>query len=199
MVLPIVKAFTDNASLKDFRTALVILFLFDLLFSTINALNAVIGFYLPIKGNALFYLLMGRYLDIRTKELSRCYEGVMFILSCVIMVIIGIVASTDNVRILSGYSSPITALLTISVFLLVTGRTFACREWLWKLDRLCFCVYLVHPVFTNLVYKYLKISPLVFGNYVFIGIICFFFSFTVLGFTSSWVINKIPILRENVL
>ena len=71
-------------------------------------------------------------------------------------------------------------------------------NYLWQMDRLCFCVYLVHPVFINFMYKFIKITPLNI-RIIPIGITVFFMIFVIVSFVASFILNKIPFLRKNVL
>ena len=59
-------------------------------------------------------------------------------------------------------------------------------------------MYLIHPVFINFMYKFIKITPLNI-KIIPIGIVMFFLIFVIVSFMSSWILNKIPILRKNVL
>ena len=96
------------------------------------------------------------------------------------------------------YDSPIIAFLAVTLFLILKDFKFNEYNWLWEIDRLCFCVYLIHPVFINFMYKFIKITPLNI-KIIPIGIVMFFLIFVIVSFMSSWILNKIPILRKNVL
>lgn len=198
LLLPIIKAFTDRATRKDLRTALAILFLFNLLIQTLNGISPGIGFYLPIRTSAIFYLMLGRYLDEEIHCTLYKYKHLLLIAAIAATVAISLVAP-ENVAVVLGYSSPVTALLTVAIFCSVRGCSFRNIEILRKADRLCFAVYLCHPVFTNLVYKFLRVTPLVFDNFIIIGIVLFWIIFAICGFISAKVINLIPVLRRNVL
>ena len=69
---------------------------------------------------------------------------------------------------------------------------------MWNVDRLCFGVYLIHPVFINFTYKLLKVSPVSFNLYWLVmpvfGVI-----FVIIAFFGSWIMSKIKPLREYVL
>lgn len=198
LILPIIKAFTDRADRKDLRTALTILFLFNLLIQTLNGISYEIGFYLPIRTSAIFYLMLGRYLDEEIPYTIYKYKHILLVSAMIALIVISLVAP-NNASVVLGYSSPITAFMVIVIFCSVRGCHFRNIEILWKADRLCFAVYLCHPVFTNLVYKFLRVTPLVFGRFIIIGIVVFYIIFVICGFASAKVINSIPILRKNVL
>ena len=62
-------------------------------------------------------------------------------------------------------------------------------------DRMCFCVYLVHPVFTNGFYKFLGIYPAKYGMYQLMTFVEWFL-FVILAFFASWIIRIIKPLRK---
>lgn len=101
----------------------------------------------------------------------------------------------------SGYDSPSIAVMSILLFSIIKELTMP-KIWLnklWTMDRLCFEVYLVHPVFTNLFYKVLNLSPLIFGKWIPIGILFFWVIFTICGFVSAKIISMIRPLKKYVL
>lgn len=91
LVLPIIKLFIDNASSRDFIMALAVLFIFNLCVSTINSINPAVGFYLPIKGNSLFYLLLGRYLDKELEGTPKNYRVYLLICSAAALILLPII------------------------------------------------------------------------------------------------------------
>ena len=198
LVLPIIKAFTDRATQKEMRTALTILFLFNLFIQTLNGINPVIGFYLPIRTSAIFYLMLGRYLDEEIPYTIYKYKHILLVAAMIALIVISLVAP-NNASVVLGYSSPVTALLTVAIFCSLRGCRFRNIEILWKTDRLCFSVYLCHPVFTNLVYKLFRVTPLMFGNLIIFGIVSFWAIFVICGFIIAKMLNLIPVLRKNVL
>lgn len=69
---------------------------------------------------------------------------------------------------------------------------------IWKIDRLCFGVYLIHPVFIQFVYRMLKINPCSFRLY-WMAAMLFFAAFAICSFAASFIMQLIPWLRRNVL
>lgn len=63
--------------------------------------------------------------------------------------------------------------------------------------ELCFAVYLIHPVFLNLAYKYFNVTPLSF--FVGVSLPMFFLSTLLLSAACAWILWKIPLLRKYVL
>mgnify|MGYP005768132739 CR=1 FL=1 len=198
LIFPIIKIFSDNASKKEYKTVLCIVFLFNLCFATVNDIYPLIGFYLPVRGNSLFYMLLGRYLDVEKEEYPKDRVLYVLIFCLAILLILGAVDS-EIISILTGYCSPLIGIMSAAIFLCVSRIKIKQSNILWKLDRLCFGVYLVHPVFTNLFYKFFNITPLLFERLIPLGIFLFFLMFAVLSFIASYIMNKIPILKRYVL
>lgn len=108
-------------------------------------------------------------------------------------------------RLLGGYSAqmaynhPFTVVLSLLLFgagMLSHGET-AVSPFLRRLARYSFAVYLVHPVFLNLAYKFFRITPLDFP--VGISLPVFFVVTLLLAVTAAWALNRFPPLRKYVL
>lgn len=196
MVLPIVKAFTDKAAKKEIEIALIILFLFNLFIQTLNNISPIIGFYLPIKTNAIFYLILGKYLDEKLPEVVIKNQKKLLLVFVIIAITISVILPS-KANVLLGYSSPIIAIIAICIYSCV--RRFETNRNIWNIDRLCFAVYLVHPVFTNAAYKFIRVTPLIFGKAVVVGILVFWMIFAFCGFTCAWILSRISILRKYVI
>ena len=70
---------------------------------------------------------------------------------------------------------------------------------LWALDRLCFAVYLIHPLFIHFCYRFLKVTPLDMGKGYVLATVVFCLVFTMCSFAGSFILNRIKLLRENIL
>ena len=198
LCLPVIKAFTDKAARTDIRTTLTVMFLFNLLIQTSNGIIPVIGFYLPVRTSAIFYLMLGRYLDEKIPEFIYKYKHLLFFIACISIIALSLIA-LNYTSVVLGYSSPITAFMVIVIFCCIKGHDFRKKELLWNMDRLCFALYLCHPVFTNLVYKLFRITPLMFDDFIIAGIFVFWAFFVICGFMSARVIHMIPPLRKIVM
>lgn len=107
------------------------------------------------------------------------------------------------------YNYPFTVLLALCLFGagLVRERSHVIESGaeavkkntkLWeKAAQLCFAVYLIHPVFLNLFYKYYNISPLSFS--IGISLPLFFLGTLVLSGVAAYILRFIPVLRKYVL
>lgn len=91
------------------------------------------------------------------------------------------------------------AVLSIAVFCLFMGVKSDKIDFIWKIDRLCFGVYLIHPVFINFVYKFLKITPVTFDTFYPAMTFVFWIIFVIVSFVGVWIMYQIPILKKYIL
>ena len=181
-ILPFIKIVLDNTDKKTHKIILLILFLFNFCKKFIEQIVGIsIAFNIPIMTYTVFYIIMGNYLINNEFKLE---------------IIINIYSK--KALDFLGYDSPIIAIFAITLFLMFKNLKIKESNYLWQMDRLCFCVYLVHPVFINFMYKFIKITPLNI-RIIPIGITVFFMIFVIVSFVASFILNKIPFLRKNVL
>lgn len=99
---------------------------------------------------------------------------------------------------IGGYQSPVIVLLSICIFELFRKQEVKCSEKIWKIDRLCFGVYLIHPIFIQFIYRFLHITPVSFDFYYLVVVGLFLF-FVLCAFGGAFVLNRISPLRKYVL
>ncbi len=160
--------------------------------------NVKIAFKLPISGFSVFYLFLGKLLD---DKLPRYVKDKKKNLVVIFFTIIGIVF-IDYIFMPHGeklftYNSPIIVILSVMIF--STLRGIQIRKSIWKVDRLCFGVYLIHPLFINFSYKFMKVTPISFGPLYMFGTIIFLLVFTGLSFGVSFMLYKIQVFRRYLL
>ena len=98
------------------------------------------------------------------------------------------------------YNHPMTAAFALLIF----WRSMYFR-WnvpgkgavLEKLGRLSFAVYLVHPVFLNLTYKVLHVTPLSFP--LGLSLPVFFIGTLLLATGTAWILHRLPPMRKYVV
>ncbi len=100
------------------------------------------------------------------------------------------------------YNYPPTVAMSLLLFagnILLSARKASERRavFLEQTGRLCFGIYLVHPVFLNFAYKFLRVTPLSFS--VGISLPAFFLGTLLLAAGSVWVLYRIPPLRKYVI
>lgn len=197
LLVPILSAFAQSAKTRELECALVAMFVFLIIFPTIRRMTGLrIAFIIPI-GYSVFYLLMGYYLMYRVEWkagwTALCGIGA-------ITALLVAFAYTDFMpSVWTYYDNALIAVEAILIFLLFKGIDRRCGERLWSIDRLCFAVYLIHPVFIHFSYRFLKITPCSAGDAYAIAAIGFCMLFAGCSFACSWILNRIKPLREHVL
>ncbi len=145
----------------------------------------------------LFYVLAGYYSIAIT---SRNYN--MKYLVILIIALWGVIAIVNYFnfysRQISAYDSPFIAILSIAIFTLFKKISISETIVLWEIDRLCFGVYLIHPLFIQFTYRAVKLTPISFENY-FLMIPIFFSVFAFCSFLGSWILGKCSYLKKYVL
>ncbi len=199
LFLPFIKLFVNNASMQLFKYTMILMFIFNFCFPFINALTGLdIAFKLPLTTYPAFYLLMGYYIyNERPEWAERKWMAVAgIVISAVIIIAVGI--ARGPIESVMSYHSPVAVLFTVSIFMLFNGIKKESTERLWKTDRLCFGVYLIHPLFIQFCYKFLHIIPT--GNSLYpVLSIAFAAAFVVIAFIASWVMSLIKPLKNYVL
>ena len=110
------------------------------------------------------------------------------------------------------YNYPFTVLLAVLLFAAGWNGSIQKHRIPWQeAGALSFAVYLVHPVYVNLLYKFVKITPFTVleqcgvqsvaaGQAVLILLLTVFCLVVLaLATATAWVLRKIPVLRKYVL
>ena len=162
---------------------------------------------LPGVGIYLFYYLCGYFFASRKQ-----WSDIGFPLTCglVILLAAGMAASRlAGFTMITAYNYPLTVLLTLCIFSAALTRENTLEKnapspsaqqdtGLWaRAAGLCFAIYLIHPVFLNIAYKFFNMTPLSFN--VTVSLPLFFLGDLLLSAIGAWILCKIPLLRKYVL
>lgn len=200
LILPVLKTFINNSDDKTKIYLICVIFLFCFITKWVDKVfGTTIAFGIPFTGFAVFYALIGRYItDSRFYDLRKSVCLGLLMLE-ILIITIGSVCFYPQSKELLGYDSPIIAFFSITIFGLFLGFKTTNEKILWMIDRLCFGVYLIHPVFINFVYKFLKIIPIKYGDFYPVMTIIFWIIFVISSFLGSWIMYQIPVLKKYVL
>ncbi len=126
---------------------------------------------------------------------------ILQVLAVLLAVGMGYGKLSGGITLVMAYNYPLTVLLALLIF---SGAKLSRRKAsqrgeasLKRLGQLSFAVYLVHPVFLNLAYKFLHVTPLSFG--LGISLPLFFLGTLFLAGGTAWVLYQIPLLRRYVI
>ncbi|QSI25470.1 acyltransferase family protein [Erysipelotrichaceae bacterium 66202529] len=200
-ILPMLKAFVNNSDEETLLYLIGVIFIFSFVIKSIDKVSGTtIAFAIPITGFTIFYVLAGRYITIiKSRFLDKKSIGIGVLVFTIVIVVIGSICYFPKSKELLGYNSPMIAFLSIVVFCLFMGAKSEKTELLWRIDRLCFGVYLIHPVFINITYKFLKLTPVTFGGFYSVATFVFWMFFVASSFAGAWIMYQIPILKKYIL
>ncbi len=199
LLLPAIKAVTDHCAQPCLDYLLLVLFLFNFILTTVARLTGLeIAFTLPVTSCFLFYFILGH-------RLTRCAPGrtrstpalLAGIAACAGVIIAANVTGFADPDVIADYASPVTALLSACIFCLFRKIDRAASGPVWTLDRLCFGVYLIHPLLIHLLYRALGVVPA--GALYPLRTLAVTGLVAAAAYALSWVLMKIPPLRKYVL
>jgi len=167
---------------------------------------------LPDEGIYLFYYICG-YLFARRDVAGRSASGWLpaekrsrekKLGAAMIMCLLIVMACSrfmGNYRILMAYNYPFYVVLSLLIVWIAwrseeTSKQKNTTRWK-KLGGLCFAVYLIHPVFLNIVYKLFRISLLDYPIWISLPVI--YLSVAGMSLLTAWILCKIPLLKKYVL
>ncbi len=191
LLLPMFRIFTKYADKNTYVFILAVMFCFTVLRPTANEMFQVeLEAYIPISTAFPFYLLLGQY--IRQYGIKKG--------SSVLLVIFGTVGTAvgqllslgnqpDNLCVML-YSAGIFSLAMNSSFLEKAGKS----KFIKQISKYSFGIYLIHPLFLNILNKVLGIFPDILPTGI--GELAFFIASFSGAFVLSWILCKVPLVRE---
>lgn len=201
LVLPILKPAIKNVSEKTLLYFSSILFVCDFIFPIVSKNYFPISFTAPI-AYPIFYFVLGYYFK-KAPVTCKVLKLSQFVSALALITIALFVVCGNYEQFAGDYKSPVIALSALGIFLTFMSKNISLNsekkiKFLWELDRLCFGVYLIHPVFIQFAYRHLKLTPCSFELYWFAAIV-FFLAFLILSFAGSFFLSLIPPLKKHIL
>lgn len=204
IVLPAIKPFVIDTDKKNLFHFIIALFLFNVVFPFINILAGTkIYFTLPLIGYSVMYFLLGAYLP-SIDRYSIEKNKIFIVAACIVLSFIQIIIclqTGDQFLKYTGYDSPLTVVWSVLIYVLFidTIKTEHLNEnTLWKIDRLCFGVYLIHPFFINVLYKVCNIYPVKYSSY-YVVVILVWICVVIASFLSAMFLSLIPFFKKYIL
>lgn len=197
LMLPLIKPFFTRSTKKDDVVVLLMCFGFTILLPYVEA---VFQFSFPIKFSAsgwLVYVIFGglvaKYKDSFNNKKIIFISIIMIVLSSIAISIKYYFEPSFHVV---DYKSLSICLISSSVFLLTVYVKQYEREYKFftQLSSCCWGIYLIHPLFLNLMFKFIKINPLDYVWFILVPITCIIV-FALCAFV-VWLLRKIPIIQK---
>lgn len=167
---------------------------------------------LPDGGVYFLYYLCGYFFAVREVCVDKGRN--VWLTAAVAVLALGMILSRTlaGFSIQMAYNYPFTVLLAVLLFAAGWNESIKKHRIPWQeAGALSFAVYLVHPVYVNLLYKFVKITPFTVleqcgvqsvaaGQAVLILLLAAFCLVVLaLATATAWVLRKIPVLRKYVL
>ena len=167
---------------------------------------------LPDGGVYFLYYLCGYFFAVREVCVDKGRN--VWLTAAVAVLALGMILSRTlaGFSIQMAYNYPFTVLLAVLLFAAGWNGSIKKHRLPWQeAGALSFAVYLVHPVYVNLLYKFVKITPftvleqcgvqsIAAGQAVLILLLAAFCLVVLaLATATAWVLRKIPVLRKYVL
>lgn len=167
---------------------------------------------LPDGGVYFLYYLCGYFFAVREVCVDKGRN--VWLTAAVAVLALGMILSRTlaGFSIQMAYNYPFTVLLAVLLFAAGWNGSIKKYRIPWQeAGALSFAVYLVHPVYVNLLYKFVKITPftvleqcgvqsVVAGQAVLILLLAAFCLVVLaLATATAWMLRKIPVLRKFVL
>lgn len=193
-MLPMLKTFVNSGnSNKDAMWSLLLLLLFAFILPLISGTtHTKIAFYIPMH-YTIFYVMLGHFMSRLSSR--HLLLDLAVIVGIGLLFIVSRSSGWDCAAALSSYSSLLTALMAAAVYDLF--RHIRHVPWpralpiLWRIDRLCFCVYLIHPVVIYTFYRIVGITPTTMAD-----VLNILFVFVLVSFFIAWLLSKVPLLGK---
>ena len=188
LVLPIIGAYIMQKENNVYYLS-SLLFLFTILAPAVNEwLDLSFGVELPMSGY-LFYVCAGAAVA-RCRSINSKYLKLV-LGAAGAMILVYFVTGRDRVY---SYTSLPVCLMALSIFILVTkGEVNLGGEKLMELSKCTLGIYLVHPLFLNLMLKLLHIYPLHLPALVSVPVTCIFIF--CLSYLTVYILRKIPAVK----
>jgi surface polysaccharide O-acyltransferase-like enzyme len=202
LFIPLIKIFVANASEGIIQYTLIVLFIFTSLIPSLESiLPYKLGIYIPINSVYVFYLLLGYYMHYNKIEIK---SSILFVLMMVYVLFVIFMPLNKNFVslenggriILTGYNSPIVVMVTAAIFCLIYQGDKK-NKIMDITAPMCFGIYLIHTLFINFLYKFIKITP---ERYPVIIVVILTVLITILlSLCFSYLARKIKIIRLYLL
>lgn len=198
-VVPILRIITKYAGKKTINFICLVGTIF---LSVIPLFNIYTGFKLgvefPISMIYPLYMLIGYWIDKGELNINNKISYWLMVTSVVGLIGLSILNQYVKFAInYAAYDSPVIMLLSIALFSAFKNIKFQENKKIDFIDKTTFGVYIIHMLWINILYKFMKINPFDIIN-PFIGFAITFVSVSCLSIVTSYILKKIPLVRKLV-
>jgi surface polysaccharide O-acyltransferase-like enzyme len=200
ILLPLFKIFVDYTSKKNLEYILIILFVFTSVIPTLkNIFPYEFGVYIPINSVFVLYLLLGHYVH----QYNLCINNkLLFLISLLYLLYMILISlnnnfiSGDSIIGLNGNISPLVVIITLCIFCFIRQNVSSNKIYDF-ISPLIFGMYLIHQLFLNVFFKFIKFTPEKYP--LIVVVVCMPIITVICSFLFSMIARKIKIIKKYVL
>jgi surface polysaccharide O-acyltransferase-like enzyme len=199
LFIPLLKIFVNYCGKNLLEYTMVVLFIFTSVIQIAKIIFSLeIGFYIPITSVYVFYVLLGHYIHHYKISVNN---KILFPLMGLYIICAIFIPLNNNFIDLSGgggikffgYNSPIVVISTVALFCFIHQKNKSTKIF-YILSPMCFGIYLIHTLFINFLYKFIKFTPEKYPLIiVIIGVTIITFILSI-GFT--YITRKINVMKK---
>lgn len=187
LVIPVIHSFMQkgDANIYIFTG---LLFLFNILLPAINSsglINIIIDF--PLCGYLFYVCFGGLVAKCKMGKLCNYLFPILGLISVIYIVLFSHGQTFE-------YNSLSICFLAISIFLTVNNIVSKQNNFISKLASCTWGIYLIHPLFINVILKFLKMDLLSSMPYIKLPLFCI--SIFLLSYTFVCIFKKIPLIKK---
>ncbi len=194
LIVPLIQGIFND--IKDAFITIVIIFVCAYIYPIFSLFNVDIAFNIPINSFPLIYFILGGVIS--RIDLKK-YKNVLNIVSVLAILCTWMLILFSNNYSWFNYNDGIATLFyAISIFMIFTVNEISIKDnkkILYKLDRLCYGVYIIHPFFINIFYKVLKLIPINYSN-IYLAVFIFYILFICCSFFAAFLMKKVWLIKK---
>ncbi|MDR1325710.1 MAG: acyltransferase family protein, partial [Treponema sp.] len=200
ILLPLFKIFVNFAGKKALEYVIIILFIFTSVIPTLqNIFPYKLGSYIPINSVFVLYLLLGHYIhqyDVRINNKLLFLTSLLYLLYMALISLNKNFINGTNIIGLNGNISPLVVMITLCVFCFIRQNISSNKIYDFVSQQV-FGMYLIHPLFLNMFFKFIKFTPEKYP--LILVVICITVTTVIFSFLFSIIARKIKIIKKYVL
>ena len=207
LITPLLRKYIKNSNKKELVTLLAIVLIFTIIKTDLcNLFNINTAIFIPLGSNFIFAYLLGNYLY--NNDLSKKSKIIMHVIgllsfitfSFLSFVTIIILSICNTHEFLIGYTTFLCTAVAADVYVIFKNKDIKNKKLtslICELGKCSFGIYILHQLFINIVYKWLKIDLILSIPYT--GLFLYVILLLIITFIFVYVLRKIKIIRNNLL
>ena len=198
MVIPVIKPFMNATSDREVETGLGVLFTLSILMPALVSAGIPLEGYMIMSPTYIFIFMLGYYLHTRAEK-HKFFKSKLLWVVVLVASIAFVATEIFSKGVVKGCGEIAYLPITIAIFMLAKASRMN-WEVAKKASGYCFGVFLIHPLFINISYKILNITPLnLFDANPAIAILLLFCCFLGLSFAGAYIMSKVPFIKKYIL